>query len=124
MQKFGRLTSSDTQLLLLDRYEQIFGLRDHESEGHPFGPILMNDLEDVYTDGAMHERFRQYDRLGIYDIFKISFNEFIEHPTFRVMQMLDYATSVQHEKSRKTKKALEELENAGATGISSPSVPD
>ena len=109
MQKYGRLTSSDTQLLLLDQYEQLYGLRDHEAEAHPFGPILMNEMEDVFTDGAMHERMRQYDKLGIKDIFGMSFTEFIEHPTYRVMQFLEYAQNVQTDKSRQTKKALENL---------------
>ena len=109
MQTYGRLKSSDVQLLLNDQYEQLYGLRNHEAEGHPFGPILMNEMEDVYTDGAVHERMKQYDKFGIKDIFGMSYNDFVAHPTFRVMQMLEYAQSAQTEKSRKTKKALDDL---------------
>jgi hypothetical protein len=113
MQKYGRLESSEVQLLLLDQYEQLYGLRDHEREGHPFGPILFNDLEDVYTDGAVHERMQQYDKLGIKDIFGMSYSEFISHPTHRVMQMLEYARVAQGDKARKTQKTLEDMGLSG-----------
>jgi len=91
------MPSTSVRLFLLDRYEQTFGIRNHDdpTDAHPYGPILMNECEDVFTDGAVHERMKEYKSKRIFDHFGLSFTEFIDQPTHRVIQMLKLAATSQ-----------------------------
>lgn len=91
------MVSTDARLFLLDRYEQLYRIRNHEdpTAQHPFGPILMNDCEDWATGGAVYERMREFKNKRIHEHFGISFQEFIDQPTYRCDQMLRLAAQSQ-----------------------------
>lgn len=113
----GRMKSTDVQLLLLDRYEHLHGLHDFEGDPNPFDPILMNEGEDWVRGGAIDERMDQYIKKGIKDLFGLSFNEFIDQPTYRVHLMLKKAVEYEHLRSNALTNALKGLES-GTPGTS------
>lgn len=111
------MTSTSARLFLLDRYEQIFGIRNHDdpTESHPYGPILMNDCEDVVTNGAVHERMKEYKARRIHEYFGLSFTEFIDQPTYRVVEMLKLA-AISNKKESAITEEIDELERSGSKG--------
>jgi hypothetical protein len=88
-----RLVSTDAQMVLRDRYETSFKIYDHNEKAgdHPFALIMMNWNEDTVTAGSLHERMVQYIDRDIQKYFGISFNEFIEQPTYVIAMQLDIA---------------------------------
>lgn len=103
------MASTDARLFLLDRYEQVFRIRNHDdpTAQHPFGPILMNECEDWATGGAVYERMKEFKNKRIHEHFGISFLEFIDQPTYRCDQMLRLAAAAQ----RKEKEVVDGLDN-------------
>ncbi len=66
----------------------------------------MNDCEDPITNGAVHERMKEYVDSGIKDQFGLSFLEFIDQPTSRVRLMVELG-KVQKTKDTKIAEAQE-----------------
>ena len=104
--------------MLMDRYETTFGIRNHDAEigedaQHPFGVILFNEKEDVISGGAMYERMVAYHDKNIREHFGLSFNEFIDQPSWRVELMLKLATGWVRKATASAEAALNQL-NAGS----------
>ena len=115
------MTSTSARLFLLDRYEQIFKIRNHDdpTDSHPYGPILMNDCEDAITNGAVHERMKEYKSKRINEHFGLSFTEFIDQPTYRVVEMLKLASASQ-KKDQAIIDDIDRMEQAGRSGSKTP----
>lgn len=98
------MRSSTAQILLRDSYETSCGIYDHKSsEGdHPLALVRMNWSEDTITNGRLHERMRKFALLGIGDIFKISFKEFVDSPTY----VCELYTSVAEEEAIRKNAAI------------------
>jgi hypothetical protein len=115
----ARFTSTDAQLILRDRYETLFGIFNHSAleEYCKTNPEFASELalvlqhwsEDTITDGPMHERMTQFVDYGIHKYFGLSFNEFIDQPTYRVQLMLEVA--------EKRVKAEAEIANTALRGL-------
>lgn len=108
-----RMVSTDARLFLLDRYEQVFNIRNHEdpTDQHPYGPIRMNDCEDWVEGGAVYERMKEFKHKRIHEHFGVSFQEFIDQPTYRCNQMLKLAAQTQ-KKEAAIVKELDEIERS------------
>ena len=100
--KLPRLVSSvDAQLVLRDQYEVTFGIYNHEqpSAEHPFALILQHWNEDTVTLGPLRGRMKQYIDAQIQKWFGLSFDQFIEQPTYVIELMVAEATErIQAEK--------------------------
>jgi hypothetical protein len=88
-----RLKSTDAQMVLRDQYETTYGIYDHSGPGgeDPLALVLMHPSEDTITDGALHERMKEYVECDIHKYFGISFLEFINQPTYVLRMQLEIA---------------------------------
>jgi hypothetical protein len=80
-------------MVLRDRYETSFNIYNHNEKAgdHPFALIMMNWNEDTVTAGSLHERMNQYIDRDIQKYFGLSFNEFIDQPTYVIAMQLEVA---------------------------------
>lgn len=87
------MKSTDAQMVLRDQYETTYGIYDHTApeNDHPFALIMMNDSEDTITQGALHDRMTQYLDCDINKYFGLSFQEFIDQPTYVIVMQLEMA---------------------------------
>ncbi len=87
------MKSTDAQMVLRDQYETTYGIYDHTAaeNDHPFALIMMNDSEDTVTQGALHDRMAQYLDCDINKYFGLSFQEFIDQPTYVIVMQLEMA---------------------------------
>lgn len=93
--KLPRLISSvDAQLVLRDQYEVTFGIYNHEQPNaeHPFALILQHWSEDTVTLGPLHGRMKQYIDAEIQKWFGLSFDKFIDQPTYVIEMQVAEAT--------------------------------
>lgn len=100
-------------MVLRDRYETLFQIYNHslEASDHPFALIMMNWNEDVVSHGTLYERMRQYIDMEIQKYFGLSFNEFIDQPTYVVMLQLEVAEARLRKEAPLHDAAREALDN-------------
>lgn len=80
----GKLTSTDAQILRRMRYEQDFGIVDHNAlsgtDEEVFALVTLNDNENIWRGDMMHERAKRFYKLRMSTITGMSWKEFIELP--------------------------------------------
>lgn len=81
-----RISSTDLQIVLRERYEQAHGIYDHKSSEDPLALVLMHWSEDPISSSTLRDRFKAFLESRVGDRLKISFPEFLDMPTF----MCDY----------------------------------
>ena len=86
-----KLKAVAAQILLLDRYETIYGIynHDHEDPARPWALVAMHEAEDVVSGSQLHERMEQFVEKEVHKWFGISWLEFIEQPTDACIKMLE-----------------------------------
>jgi len=105
-----RLKSTDAQIVLRDRYETYFGVYNHSAQpAHPFGLISMNWTEDNVTGGPLSERMHQFVDYRIGEYFKVSFDEFIDRPTWQCDLMIKTASEFMRREKPIIDKALDQM---------------
>ena len=114
LESVPKLSSTDAQIVLRDRYETDFGIYNHghPDAGHPFEMVLKHWSEDCVTGGALPERMKQFVDCDIGKFFNISFTEFIELPSFVIMDMIKVAEDKIARNQPTIDRALESLETS------------
>lgn len=84
LSKSKQLVSTDAQILRRMRYEQDFGIVDHNALSgtmeEVFALVTLNDNENTWRGDMMHERARRFYKLRLASITGMSWKEFIELP--------------------------------------------
>ena len=105
-----RLVSTEAQILLRDIYEVDFNIyrHDHPQATSPLGLVLMNWNEDTVSQGQLRERLEQYIDVDIFKYFHLSFQEWVDQPSY----LCDLQIEIASDRIRKEAPKLEEAERA------------
>lgn len=93
IQTAPRLVSTDAQMVLRDKYETTYGIYNHAdpANDNPFALVMMLDSEDVITHGELHERMSQYVDCDIHKYFGLSFDAWLDQPSYVIRMQLELA---------------------------------
>lgn len=105
------LCSTDTQLLLRDRYETVYGIYNHED---PYGnrslPLVgMHWAEDTVTGCSLYEMIDMYVNHDIMKHFGLSLTDFLDLPTYVVTHLFETAAKLQKSPNRAVQDLLNEM---------------
>lgn len=88
-----KLCSSDTALLMLDRYETVYSIFNHSnralSDARPLAIVAMHDAENATTRSPLHSRIEQYFNSDVYKYSGIALDNFLQMPTDYVEYILE-----------------------------------
>lgn len=84
-----RLSSTDLQIVLRERYEQSHGIYDHKSSQDPLALVLMHWSEDTVTSSTLRDRLEAFLASRVGDRLKISFPQFLDMPTYMCDMILE-----------------------------------
>lgn len=106
------LCSTDTKLLLLDRYDTGYKIYNHDSiiNDRPLALIGMHPAEDISGFSTAYERINQFLNLQVGKFFNISFKDFIEFPNDIVIYMLEAAANMQKKDGIAASDMMDQLE--------------
>jgi len=80
LQKTPKLLSSDTQLLMRERYETIFRIFDHEQPGvSPLAPMLLHPAENSSVGGGFQRRLKDFMAFDVLKYTGENFKTFMSH---------------------------------------------
>lgn len=78
-----RFVSTDVQILLRERYEQAHGIYHHQgAKDDHFALVRHHWCEDSISSSRLRERMEAFLDLGVGKHFNMSWNEFIDQPTY------------------------------------------
>ncbi|MDR3392229.1 MAG: hypothetical protein P4L77_10905 [Sulfuriferula sp.] len=87
-----RICSTDAQLLMLEQYETLFGIYDHNKKRQafedPFAVVALHPAEDSYSYSLMRERMEQFCFHNVSQFFGCSWNEFLLMPACDAEEIL------------------------------------
>lgn len=109
------LKSTDAQLLLRDSYETLYGIYNHAgAEGlDPLALVMMNPSENTVLRGPLRVRMKEYIDKGIQKYFGMSFDKFIDQPTYVIELMLIEANERIEKEAPAVNHLMNELSNLG-----------
>lgn len=87
-----RLTSTDLQIVLRERYEQSHGIYDHNASTDPLALVLMHWEEDAITSSTLRARMETFMDNRVGERFRLSFTEFLELPSYVCDLMIEVCT--------------------------------
>ena len=92
-----QMCSTDTQLFLLDRYDTIFGICNHDlaDPSKTLLHVAMHAAEDFTSGSLLYERLDQFADLQVGKFFNISLTEFLELPSDVCTHLLEKSASMQ-----------------------------
>jgi hypothetical protein len=86
-------------MLLQAAYEETFGIHTHfgiDESVDPLGLCASNTAEHwVPEENPLKERMRQFLNCNIGTLFNLSFDEFVNRPTYEVEMLISVATEKQ-----------------------------
>lgn len=106
-----KVCSTDSQLLMLERYDTSFGVFNHRATvesvpgtvDRPLALVAMHPSEDPITGSLLHERLKVFIELDIAKYVNISFPDFLDQPTY----LCDLQIELCNEKQRKESEAID-----------------
>lgn len=104
----NNLSSVDSKIVLSELYEIKYGIFRHDViKNRPLASVAFHDAEEVIRDSLLENRMKQYNDKSIYDVFKISFLEFMELPT-HIIEMLYHVANQINSSKQKQLSAIED----------------
>lgn len=96
----NKISLIEAKKLLTRIYETKFRIYDHFNPGKsPFADVLAHDFTDAVYTGLYSERAEQFAENKIYEIFGMSFDEFLNKPRHKVEILLRSAEKMLKKKS-------------------------
>lgn len=78
-----RFVSTDVQILLRERYEQAYGIYNHKGAANDhFALVRHHWCEDTIVASRLRERMEAFLDFRIGQSFNMSFNDFINQPSY------------------------------------------
>jgi hypothetical protein len=114
LERAKNMCSTDAQIALRDSYETSFGIYRHDAPNldDPFALIRMHWSEDTVTGSRLHERMSEYLDADIGKFFNLSFNEYIDNPTY----ICDFMFQEARRRISREKPVIDALQDALAAG--------
>jgi hypothetical protein len=112
LKKAPKVSSTDAQLLMIEHYHEEFGITNYSDETmhlHPLNHVAMHPAEDPITGSFLVETMKRFANLKIGDIFKISFDAFLDQSQDRCELMFEIAEPMQKEMAESTDKIVKEI---------------
>lgn len=79
------MLSSDTQLMMRESYETIFGLHDHnQPDVHPLALVTMHSAENTTKGGLFEQRLKDYMSYDVLKYTGITLKDLLQYPRDRV----------------------------------------
>ncbi len=80
-----RLKSTDLQIILRERYEEVYGIVNHSALANnpsesAFSLVTLNNNEDIYGNDIQKERARKFVNYRIPHYWNMSYKDFINLP--------------------------------------------
>lgn len=111
LNKVPILCSTDTQLLLMDKYDFIYGICNHDlvEASRPLSIIALHPAENTDAGSTIYERIDQFATLQVGKYFNLSLTEFLEYPRDIVIHILEIASKMQEKGISDQSGILDEL---------------
>lgn len=88
-----QICSTDAQLLMLEQYETLFGIYDHNKKRpdheDPFAVVALHPAEDSFSYSLLRERMEQFAHHDVAKAFGCSWNEFLLMPAPDAEEILE-----------------------------------
>lgn len=113
MQVAPSLKSSDTALLLLDRYDTTYGIYNHDrpDPDRPLALVAMHTAENASVGSTLYERIDQFADLQVPKHFGLSLTEFFDFPTDICNKILEVSSARKKREEAAAEQALSQLGN-------------
>lgn len=111
-----RFVSTDVQILFRERYEQAHGIYDHKAATNDhFALVRHHWCEDVIGASRLRERMESFleAKVGAPTNFNMSFQEFLEQPTYVCDLMLEVLEKRAPAQEAELKDAINEFSAKG-----------
>jgi hypothetical protein len=107
-----QMCATDAQLLLRDRYDQTYGIFNHDlgDPDRPWALIGMHWAEDCSTGSYLYERIEAFEDKKIYARFGLSLTEFLALPRDVTDHLFRIANKKQSVENKITGEVLNELQ--------------
>ena len=79
------------RIVLRELYEQCYGIANHIESKNPLEIVLKQPNEDLTSYNPMANVAEQFARLGLYELYGIPFDKFIQLPTTQTKMLLKAA---------------------------------
>lgn len=108
-----QLKSTDTALLMLDRYETTYGIYDHVNNdpNRPLALVAMHPAEDSSTGSLLYESMEMFAELRITKHFGLSYTEYLELPTDYCRELRRIAAKMERTEGRVAQDIMNQLED-------------
>jgi hypothetical protein len=112
------LMSSDSQIVLREKYETIFGIYDHDHPDpkRPLALVAMQPHENNAMGSLLYERIEQFAERKVIKYFGLSLAEFMELPSDVSSEILRISGKLLQEETKVGADALNQLQNANGAG--------
>jgi hypothetical protein len=85
-----RQLSSDTQLMMRERYETTYGILDHDAPNvHPLALVTLHPAENSSKGGLFEQRLKDYMAYNVLKYTGMSLKELLEYPRERVLIIIE-----------------------------------
>lgn len=105
------MCSTDTKLLLTDKYDSVYGICNHSllDATRPLSIVGMHPAEGTDVGSTIYERIEQFATLQVGKFFNISLTEFLEYPRDIVIHILEVAYKMQPKETNAASELLDKL---------------
>ena len=112
----GPLSSWETQLALLELYETMYGIADHEDpqiQKRPLAIMALHTKENTRAYSPLYKRIDQFARLKIFETYGIPLDRFFALPTEYVQYIMALADAQTREETKAAEAMLAEAKGDG-----------
>jgi hypothetical protein len=90
LEKSPKQLSSDTQLMMRERYETVFHICDHDAPNvHPLALMTMQPAENNSKGGKFEQRLEDFMAFDVLKYTGMSFKELLQWPRERVESVFE-----------------------------------
>lgn len=113
LNKFPSLTSTDTQMLLMEKYETKFNIHNHDldTNDRPFALVAMHDCEDVSLGSLLYEDVVSFADNRVYKFFNISIKDFLDMPPYVCKMLIDISKVLSNKENTEAANVLNNIGN-------------
>lgn len=108
-----KLGSTDTALVMLEKYETVYGLHNHDAPdpNRPLAMLAINAAEDASTGSSLYERIDQFEERKIFQRFGVALDKFLELPSDICMRLMEVAKAKQDKEGQMASNVLASLQH-------------
>lgn len=109
----SRLASTDVQILMRENYEQAYGIYNHKGTTNDhFALVRHHASEDAISFSRMRERLEAFVVNKIGTALNMSFNEFLDQPSYLCDFQIEVISSIKPEGEEALRALMAEVEKS------------